>query len=437
MLRNFFKVFFFTSLVVTALITVLTTLHGTRHIFAHMLAEIAYVERGEISTAVAAFFPVTITVLCMLLALLVCVALHFIQKKKATTATSSNAKFFLYYFIALVVVSLLVLFFCWNRFQLLERCINVAHVVVFALLYGACVVEALVLSALTMSFFTLWKTNKLVASIIGVIIILIIPANVISGEAVKEASTYSSSNNNTWRHAHGSPPYDSYIEEEDIYNEPIEVVEDYLAFLWEEEEDIDNALDYLFRDKLSSWDNDYAQHFLFDIMNLAYMLNATNEEWGSSDDEKLPGNTLRKIYRYLTKNPAEILNAFYSYQGAIYQHIPAQGFYATGADALLQQLIAAHNDLYSSEDLSRLQNIYKLMANIKHDWVTDYYNDIKLHIDESYLSIFYDKDGDFYQGGAVWAYSFWARRNAEGTDDIAYSILSLLSQYYIEDYRQE
>ncbi len=99
---------------------------------------------------------------------------------------------------------------------------------------------------------------------------------------------------------------------------------------------------------------------------------------------------------------------------------------------MLNQLIAAHDDLYSDADLSRLQKIYKLMTNIEHEYVYEYYDDIKLHINDSYLSYFYDKDGELYQGGVVWAYSFWARRNAEGIDDIAYTILNTLQEYYSE-----
>ncbi|MDR0660677.1 MAG: hypothetical protein LBG19_07740 [Prevotellaceae bacterium] len=72
------------------------------------------------------------------------------------------------------------------------------------------------------------------------------------------------------------------------------------------------------------------------------------------------------------------------------------------------------------------------MSNIEHELASEHYNDIKLHINQDYISRFNDQDVDFYQGGLVWAYSFWASRNAEGTDNIAYTIPNMLQDYYSE-----
>ena len=434
MLHKFYKTFFFTTLAVTTLIAAQIILGNTSH--TRTLAEMVFNTNGDISTAVVAFFPICTTVLCILFALIISISLHFIQKKKSSTHTPKKTNFFFYYFICLVTVSLLVFFFCWWQFNIFDRCIYVTDVIVFPLLYGACIVEALVLAALLVSFFTLWKTNKTVAFIIGAVILFIIPVNLISGVALKDVSGYC-------RHYdYTNNKYDSqnYTIEEEYdegdYENVIEVVDDYLSFLWNEEDNIDATFEHLFNDELNYWNSDYPQSFLFVLSDFVYMLNADDEEWNSlntdTDTKGLLRNTIHKIHRYLKDNSSEILNAFYSYEDVIYRYIPRSSFSNTATEALLQQLTAAHGDLYSDDDFSRLRNIYSQMTDISHSYASEYYDDIKQYINQDYLHYFNDKDGDFYQGAAVWAYSFWARRYVEGTDDIAYSILSRINEHYID-----
>lgn len=433
MFNKFLKTFFYTSLIVAAIIGVLTVFSATSDWFADMLAGIASALHEEIPTLIVIFFPIATAVLCGLLALIVSISIHFITKKK-TPAPAKKSKFFLYYFISLLGVSLLVILFCIlgsNRFSLSELYVDKDNVFAIALLNGACILESIVIAAFLVSIFTLWKTNRLVAYIIGAITLLIIPSNYISRLAVHEISNHYYGYNDSYYSYDTSVAVQDYSEKE-VY-EPIEVEEDYLSFLWGDNDNISSALAYLFKERLSEWDSDYPQHFLSDIDWKVDELRSNDEEdWGYSlsDSEKQSETTIRKVYSYLTKHPSEILSAFYSYQNIIYQYMPIYEFYDTGAEALLKQLSAAHDDLYSDGDLDRLQKIYKLMINIEHGDAYEYYDDIKLHINDSYLPIFHDKDGDLYQGGVVWAYSFWARRHAEKTDDIAYTILTHLNEYY-------
>ena len=432
MLNKFYKIFFFTSLVVTALIAMMVAFGDASRLFELIPTKIIHNSR-DISTVAAAFLPIGITILCALFTLLFSIILHFTRKKEATTDTPKKISFFFYYFICLITVSLLVLFFCWLRFNILERCIDISDIIVFPLLYIACIVEASVLAALFVSLFTLWKTNKTVAFIIGAIIIFIIPANFICGEAVREASNYC-------RYNYTTNNYDSqyYVAEEEYdegdYENVIEVVDDYLSFLWGDDDNIDATFEYLFNDELSSWNSDYPQSFLFVLSDFVYTLNADDEEWNSlntdTDTKGLLRNTIRKIHRYLKDNSSEILNAFYSYEDVIYKYIPISRFNGTASEALLQQLTVAHNDLYGDNGFSRLRNIYSQMTDISHSYASEYYDDIKQYINQDYLHYFNDKDGDFYQGAAVWAYSFWARRYVEGTDDIAYTILRQINEHY-------
>lgn len=441
MLNKFLKFFFFISLSIAIAIVVLTTLDATSHIFGHMLVAVDYASHGEISTAVIAFFPIAVTVLCGLLALIATVLAVFIRRKQAV-ATPKVTKFFLYYFIALIVISLLVLLSCVLAFNIAERQIWIGDVLIVALLYSACIVEALVVAAFLVSFFTLWKTNRLTASIIGIIILLLIPANYISGHAVYAASSYA------YHHNDYGYPYladsDVVVEEytDKVFEDyPDDVEEDYLSFLWGEGEyGVGGAANVLFNYDISAWSDSYPQSLLFDVYWTVNMLqnNDTGSYSGKISDESEKRASLNKIYSYLIEHPSEAVEALASYKDLLYYYMPVEKFYGTAAYQLLSYLSAAHNDLYSDSDLTRLGSIYKLMTNIEHDESYEYYDDIKLHVNENYLSKFNDNGGDFYQGGLVWAYSFWARRNAEGTDNIAYTILNMLKEYYSEaEYYQD
>ena len=435
MLHKFYKAFFFVSLIITALIAVTIMYGDTSRIFIDIFTN-GY---GEILADVPAFLPICATVLCILLALLVGGVIHFIQKNKEVALTPSKRNFFLFYFISLTVVSLLVLLFYLLRSDMYDRCIDNYDVIVFALIYGACVIEALVLAAFLVSFFTLWKTNKPVAYIIGVIIVLITLANIISGQAIYEASSRC---NATYRAAYNqnknidSSHYDSddEVEADDDYEDVIGIVDDYLSFLWDEDDDIDAALEYLFTDRLD-WGSVYSEHLLTNIEFLSYRLRSSDKDWNDyyRDYYDIATKTLRNAYHYLKQTPSAILDAFFSYEDVIYRCMPISEFHNTAADQLLKQLTVAYNDLYSDNGLNRLQSIYIEMDDSKHDFAWEYYDDIKPHIDDDYLHYFYDRDGDFLQNVVVWAYSFWARRNAEGTDNIAYRILSHLNEHYIEE----
>ena len=438
MFNQFFKTFFFTSIAVAALVGLLVSLDATSDWFANILASLIRPYYREISTVTVALFPIATTVLCGLLTLIVNMAMHLIFKKDETVTKGKTSKFFIYYFISLVVVSLLVLLSSMLRFNLLSLCLWASDVFAIGLLYGACIVEAIALSALLVSFFTLWKTNRPVSYVLGVIILLIIPLNYISGEAIYEIADYSNYDDSDYGSGYSSESAEAeevfeYSDDESGY-EAIEVEEDYLSFLWDEDEDISSTFSYLFRNCLSDWNGEYPNYFLSDIDWLVDRLNENSEEWRKnfSEEDKSSEKILQKIHDYLTEDPSGILSTFYSYQNVIYQYMPVSDFYGTGAYALLSYLTVAHEDLYSDSDLNRLQKIYKLMVNIEHVDAVDYYEDLKIHINNDYLSNFNDKDGDLYQGGVVWAYSFWARRHAERTDDIAYTILSHLNEHYSE-----
>ena len=438
MLYKFHKAFFFVSFIITVLIVVTVMFGGTSRIFVDMFTN-GY---GEIPADVAAFFPIGATVLCILFALLVGGVIHFIQKNKVTELAPPKKNFFFFYFISLTAASLLVLIFYSLRSDMYDRCIDNYDVIVFAFLYGACVIEAVILAAFLVSFFTLWKTNKPIASVIGVIIVLIMLANIISGQAIYEASSRC---NASYRAAYhfdntvGTSDYDSdddvvVADDYDYDEEVIEVVEDYLSFLWNEDEDTDSIFEYLFTDKLDGWNTDYPSYFRNNIGELSYAFGSDEEDWNGYYQKFYGtiGKTLRKMYIHLKQTPSDILAAFYSYQDVIYRYIPVSGFHNTAAETLLQQLTFAYNDLYRNNGLNRLRSIYTMMTEIEHDEARDYYHNIKPYINDDHSACFYDKDGDFHQGGVVWAYSFWARRNAEGIDDIAYRILSHLNEHYIE-----
>lgn len=444
MQNRFFKIFFFTTLTVAALLTLILFTDDLLFPVGYWLSSL---NSDQYSIGFLVFTPIALTIVSGLLSLPVSLAIHWFARKKAKDADAkpkSKTKFYFFYFTALLAVSLLVILFCLLRFTIGDRIIQVEYdAYAIALLFGTCVVEAMVLAALLVSVIALWKSNRMAAIILGIIILVALPANFISAEAI-----YSVSSEDYYDSYDYSPNYSLYddvdveaeAEVEEDYDHVIEVEEDYLSFLWNENDSISNAFSYLFKNNLSDWNSDYPGNFLSDICFKLYWIKESDFGNWMSDSDRRSEETFRKVYRYLKENTSEILSAFYSYQDIIYQYMPVEKFYNTAAANLVSYLYVAHQDLYGDDDLSRLENIHKLMTNIEHDDASDYYDDIKLHINKSYLPTFYSKDGELYQGGVVWAYSFWARRHTEGTDDIAYTIISALqshssdSEYYAEYY---
>lgn len=428
MLNRFLKIFFFTSLAVAVLMTSTFLLWSDFSELIYNILRSFTNDRFGITFTI--FAPIGLIAICCLFSLLVAIVLKFSTKKKEEESELPKKKstyFFTYYYIALCFISILVILFSLSKFDFdtSDYVLYENKTITLILLFDACIIEAAILAALLISILTLWKTNRMVAIILSFISLVILGFNFISGEAIYEISSYEDpyKNHYTSYDSSSSYSYDSYSSTDDDY-EVFEVEEDYLSFLWDEDDDVNSAFAHFFNYTISSWSSDYPHGILSDFDILEYNLKDDSEE--SANDDKL----FRKIYSYLMENPSEILSTFYSYQNIIHQYIPIEQFHSTGAQALLQYLLVAHDDLYSDDDYSRLQKIHKLMSNIEHEWASEYYDDIKLHINNDYKSTFYDMDGDFYQGGVVWAYSFWARRHAEGTDDVAYEIITSLRDYY-------
>ncbi|MDR0660678.1 MAG: hypothetical protein LBG19_07745 [Prevotellaceae bacterium] len=324
MFRRFFKIFFFTSLVIAALIAGVSLLDSTTYKFASLLTKIGYSTHAEISTAVVALFPITATILCGIITLLTSAII------RQPAESLKKSKFYLYYFVSLIVISLLVLLPCIIKFNISFRYVWTGDVAIIGLLYGVCIVEALVVAGFLVSFFTLWKTHRFVAAIIGVIILLIIPANYISGYATYEASNYSPYSSNNYNLSYRSSPsadlpVQEYIEEEMYEDYPDDVDENYLSFFWSEGEyDVSGAANVLFNYGISAWNAEYPQTLLSDIEWTLYSLkeNNTDSHSGKIADESEKRISLNKIYAYLIEHPSEAIEALVSYREIIQHYMP-------------------------------------------------------------------------------------------------------------------
>lgn len=303
------------------------------------------------------------------------------------------------------------------------------------------------LAAIATAVASIWHTNKTTSYILGLTAAIPLAAVVFGTLMVRSYSANDS-------HARNSrDPY--YIEETSVYNGgDNEEVEDYViavsdaeALLNDEEsEEMSNVIKYFIHVRLplanEKSDVFYVlQHWWyvpsgedFESSQLSYFYDSN--EWDSKQEFMQTAQDFRTLQEYLTGDANELLSAFQRYFPQIKSSFPKSDYKNSAAAVLVKCLLATHDDLYADSNTSsnRLQGIYDTMTENEKEWdVTEYYSLILPYTSDviSKKRILADADNDWLvQQVSVWAYSFWARRYQEGTDEAALTMLNMITNYY-------
>ncbi|MDR2886284.1 MAG: hypothetical protein LBU95_05850 [Rikenellaceae bacterium] len=117
-----------------------------------------------------------------------------------------------------------------------------------------------------------------------------------------------------------------------------------------------------------------------------------------------------------------------------------QAYKKSGAAVLVHALLASWDDIHGTENadqtIEAIHQVMTLTADVSADVVPDFYFPrLRDYITESSYADICRKAGfeqDSYSAKYVagWAYSFWARRHNEGTDQIAHNILKMVDNFY-------
>ena len=169
----------------------------------------------------------------------------------------------------------------------------------------------------------------------------------------------------------------------------------------------------------------------FPVLPFGYSFSENPEEWDRYSAEYMKWgdgmNTLRRLisYAYLQKsNDLTGVDKLMRRFGRLIQTLfPRQKYVANGWEKLVNQLLAAYDDLSVNPDnFRKVFNIMNTDCGFPHDC----YKEILPLIREQHLTAFIsDHEIEYYADrgklnyySAVWAYSFWGRRHDENPGNI-------------------
>ena len=165
----------------------------------------------------------------------------------------------------------------------------------------------------------------------------------------------------------------------------------------------------------------------------------------SGDDETIEKNTpvayFYKIKEKLLNNPEVLQSAFDNYKHLLYETISVKTYIRNDVDVVIELLLLSYYDIQSDDNpMTTLEALNRIMTSHPkneynyEDDATDYYPEIKDFVSakmlEKYSTLKYSTKYDVSEGDIVWAYSFWARRNKEGTMQSVFAILNEVKKHY-------
>jgi len=178
---------------------------------------------------------------------------------------------------------------------------------------------------------------------------------------------------------------------------------------------------------ISSWGNEY----------WFSMSGNEQEEYGKWYDlnritQDGQGDACNSLIKRLYSNRTEFLSngKLKRYIELLAGFVPRKTYVENGWDAMVNQLLAAYEDLAATNSFS---GVYEFMG--RYDNSIDYYPEILGFVSEGLDDVFFIKQGDEVEyccrvgevnrWAVVWAYSFWGRRYNEDPDSIE-SIVDIL-----------
>jgi ABC-type multidrug transport system fused ATPase/permease subunit len=137
----------------------------------------------------------------------------------------------------------------------------------------------------------------------------------------------------------------------------------------------------------------------------------------------------------LRKNPEEFYSAFENYRSVFYNLVSPATYHAANFDKIVEGLLLTYDDI--GEDNQKLEEIYNAM-NVSNDtpgptmegYYAQFENNFSLSIIQKLQNYKLTNGDGFKDSDLMWFYSFWARRNKEGTAKDIAIILNEIKEYY-------
>lgn len=340
---------------------------------------------------------------------------------------------------------------------------------------------SLFIGALCLSAGTLWRTNRLSSSILGIAIILFFftPFFMVSKykkhcENIHKNQSNKITNSETEETGECNESYYSEDDEDgsfsfaELWEDPSQDesnvlggLESFLLMLLDFDFDILNIID----EQDTSNINKYLINLfekketiiqLANMRSMAYRYlvdyetpsdpedideSETTDDSQESESEDYNPNyeKLLQMRDEINRDPEKMKASFEKYNHLLYSLISPELYKKADFDKITKLLILSHDDIYNSENPEKvLAKIYSnmLVPKKKVEYIQFYYKSISPFIsDKSQDYINYCNTKHYAltsEDDIVWIYSFWARRDREGNSQEVYNILTQIKEHYEE-----
>ncbi|WP_291147182.1 hypothetical protein [Flavobacterium sp. UBA7680] len=314
------------------------------------------------------------------------------------------------------------------------------------LFYGSIISRALlvvVISLVTASFFLAaginWKESKTLAVFILIFSFLIIGASVFGdilfmGKFHEASESYKIAKNEKRIPAEGEEQFgdydgdDSYEEsEEGDYQESEEVQEPIEIDKSRLEASCEAITQKLFGEK-EAWQVNVKEFWQDYFVDVRWFISS---QLGSDSEDSY--FYLFNYIENLKDRPKELQSAFESYKSILYNTLSKETYQDKHLDEIVDGLLMAYDDV--GTDSEKLNEIYKVMQSDPEKSgtysIAGYLPGLEKYCSPYALrELRRDKVFCAHSSDVVWFYSFWARRNKDGSVNEAVSILKEIKEHY-------
>ncbi len=366
--------------------------------------------------------------------------------------------FFFFYLCCFTLLSLLVFLFSMFFFNPFTAYFSLTHDLIQgeSIIYAGIVITALLQAALVSSIISLWKTNAGVGILLSFIWLFflsmtVLPGMILSDYVNPHESACKKGNNDDYRmpvpveaieEAH--PVEEDTVENYEYYDGGEYEYDDspFCGGMWDDPESCIPRvkLALVFADNWKQYSGSATWEFFNDPIWNHELLPEYAEydhDWKGKKGGYAGYYNFHKAINFFKNEPFYLTRFFELYEQTIYKTISQRRYKESGASRLIPLFIAAYKDLYRDgvkDGREKSLTIYTEMSTGEERAIWDgsgHFEFITQFATQEALDKFhYVDEQQIDKDLVVWIYSFWARRENEGSAQTVYGILQKIVNHY-------
>ncbi len=430
------------SIVFSVILAIVSLIPRWRDLLTWLFYELFGKCYDEIMTAPALLLPLASALIFLLIGMLICLILKpSVDKKEDAEKQKSSSSFYTFYLFSFTLSALFIFLLSTAVSNPFAECAyNHRFLIGFTVvIYCGCTIISLLQSSLLLSAVIIRKDkmNKMASMLLFAVAFGCLLSTVFAGIWVTEksdecsvCSTYEYGEED-W--AEEVEPYD---DEEDVeYIDRFESEDDLLChFLWDESDHCADSVNLALRYINQNKDFTHVSDLIVrgnEVYSKEYIPSYGDWNWKNIYEYRGYRNYYQ-IVNFLKEGNEHLLSAFESYGYLFFKTFSQTKYMNSGASHLIATLDRVYKDIYLNENDGdeKIAAIYQCMTSENHGMIEEYFDSLLPYISDDVLNTFRDSSGDIEKRMVVWTYSFWARRDHEGTTSGTRYILQEIANYY-------